>query len=78
MGTTMGGAPGHDATSHADPSGRLAVDPTGLTSNSPDVVLEAEGVSKSFGGVAALVDVDFDLRAGEVRWSARTAPANRR
>ena len=30
------------------------------------VVLEASGVSKSFGGIAALVDVDFDLRAGEV------------
>ncbi len=29
-------------------------------------VLEASGVSKSFGGIAALVDVDFDLRAGEV------------
>jgi ribose transport system ATP-binding protein len=29
-------------------------------------VLEAVGVSKSFGGIAALVDVDFDLRAGEV------------
>ena len=66
MGTTMGGAPGHDATSHADPSGRLAVHSTGLTSNNRDVVLEAEGVSKSFGGVAALGDVDFDLKAGEV------------
>jgi ribose transport system ATP-binding protein len=30
------------------------------------LVLEAIGVSKSFGGIAALVDVDFDLRAGEV------------
>ena len=30
------------------------------------VVLEALGVSKSFGGIAALVDVDFDLKAGEV------------
>ena len=29
-------------------------------------VLEAVGVSKSFGGIAALVDVDFDLSAGEV------------
>ena len=29
-------------------------------------VLEADGVSKSFGGIAALVDVDFDLKAGEV------------
>ena len=31
-----------------------------------DFVLEASGVSKSFGGIAALVDVDFDLKAGEV------------
>src|SRR5208282_2865735 len=29
-------------------------------------VLEASGVSKSFGGIAALVGVDFDLKAGEV------------
>ena len=66
MGTTMRGAPGHDATTLAAPSRPLAFDPTGLTSNSRDVVLEAEGVSKSFGGVAALVDVGFNLRAGEV------------
>ena len=30
------------------------------------VVLQASGISKSFGGIAALVDVDFDLKAGEV------------
>ena len=30
------------------------------------VVLEAVGLSKSFGGIAALIDVNFDLRAGEV------------
>ena len=30
------------------------------------VVLEASGVSKAFGGIAALTDVDFDLRVGEV------------
>ena len=30
------------------------------------LALEACGVSKSFGGIAALVDVNFDLRAGEV------------
>jgi ribose transport system ATP-binding protein len=30
------------------------------------VVLEATVVSKSFGGIAALVGVDFDLKAGEV------------
>jgi len=42
------------------------MDFAGRTSNSREVVLEAEGVSKSFGGVAALGDVDFDLKAGEV------------
>ncbi len=31
-----------------------------------EVVLRAEGVSKSFAGVTALRDVDFDLRSGEV------------
>jgi ribose transport system ATP-binding protein len=30
------------------------------------VVLQVSGVSKSFGGIAALADVDFDLKAGEV------------
>ncbi len=34
--------------------------------NEGGVVLEASGVSKSFGGIAALVGVDFDLEAGEV------------
>jgi D-xylose transport system ATP-binding protein len=28
--------------------------------------LEARGISKSFGSVAALIDVDFDVRSGEV------------
>jgi ribose transport system ATP-binding protein len=32
----------------------------------PDAALEATGLSKSFGGIDALVGVDFDLRAGEV------------
>jgi len=31
-----------------------------------DFVLEAKGVSKFFGGIAALVHVDFDLKSGEV------------
>src|SRR5438445_8457293 len=31
-----------------------------------DVVLSAERISKSFGGIAALVDVGFELRRGEV------------
>ena len=32
----------------------------------PSLLLEARGISKSFGGVRALSDVSFDLRAGEV------------
>src|SRR5260370_17141260 len=43
---------------------------TSVANDRPDggggVVLEAEGVSKSFAGVAALIDVDFDLKSGEV------------
>jgi ribose transport system ATP-binding protein len=67
MGTTTHGAPGPDsATSPADPGARLAVDPTRVASNRHEVVLEAEGVSKSFAGVTALRDVDFDLMSGEV------------
>ncbi|TJX00504.1 MAG: sugar ABC transporter ATP-binding protein, partial [Mesorhizobium sp.] len=30
------------------------------------VVLSAEHISKTFGGIAALVDVGFDLRRGEI------------
>ena len=29
-------------------------------------LLELRGISKSFGGVAALTDVDFTLNAGEI------------
>src|SRR5262245_19145552 len=36
------------------------------TDSQTDVVLEARGIVKHFGGVAALDDVDFDLRRGEV------------
>jgi ribose transport system ATP-binding protein len=67
MGTTAHGAPSPgSATSPADPGARLAVDPTRVASNRHEVVLEAEGVSKSFAGVTALRDVDFDLMSGEV------------
>jgi ribose transport system ATP-binding protein len=38
----------------------------GQTADSHAVVLKAEGVSKTFAGVTALRDVDFDLRSGEV------------
>src|ERR1700751_2930680 len=67
MGTTAHGAPSPgSATSPADPGARLAVDPTRVASNRHEVVLEAEGVSKSFASVTALRDVDFDLMSGEV------------
>ncbi|WP_164897625.1 sugar ABC transporter ATP-binding protein [Mesorhizobium sp. M6A.T.Cr.TU.017.01.1.1] len=36
------------------------------TAGRPAVVLSAEHISKTFGGIAALVDVGFDLRRGEV------------
>ncbi|MER8806834.1 sugar ABC transporter ATP-binding protein [Mesorhizobium australicum] len=35
-------------------------------SDRPDIVLSAEHISKSFGGITALVDVGFELRRGEV------------
>ncbi len=38
----------------------------GSARESGSLVLEASGVSKSFGGIAALTNVDFDLKAGEV------------
>jgi ribose transport system ATP-binding protein len=56
MGTTTRDAPSHDPTTS----------PVSRPSNSREVVLEAEGVSKSFAGVTALREVDFDLMSGEV------------
>ena len=59
------GAPMHEAGN----AGSGARQPPGsavTTDGSDATVLEAVGVSKSFGGIAALADVDFDLRAGEV------------
>jgi ribose transport system ATP-binding protein len=41
-------------------------DEGGSAGESGGIVLEASGVSKSFGGIAALTNVDFDLKAGEV------------
>ena len=67
MGRTTHGAPGHDpATSPARSGGELAGARARLASGSHAVVVEAEGVSKSFAGVTAVRDVDFDLRSGEV------------
>ena len=33
----------------------------------PDIILEARGVGKRFGGVRALGNIDFTLRRGELR-----------
>ena len=42
-------------------------------------LLELSGICKSFGGVQALKDVDFALKAGEIHGLvARTAPARAR
>ncbi|TKB96574.1 MAG: sugar ABC transporter ATP-binding protein, partial [Mesorhizobium sp.] len=38
----------------------------GVMADGSAVVLSAEHISKSFGGIAALVDVGFELRRGEV------------
>src|SRR5574337_1740522 len=38
----------------------------GFQSAGEGAALQAEGISKSFAGVAALIDVDLDLRSGEV------------
>jgi ribose transport system ATP-binding protein len=67
MGTTTRGVSIHDpAGCGLGPSGVAALDDAGRTSGGHAVVLEAEGVSKSFAGVEALRDVDFDLMSGEV------------
>src|SRR5215212_7596892 len=47
------------------PSTRMTSMPTTNTPE-PSARLEMAGISKSFGGVAALRDVDFKLRAGEI------------
>jgi ribose transport system ATP-binding protein len=54
------------AASHARSGRRLGSDGASQTSDSHAVVLQAEGVSKSFAGVTALRQVDFDLMSGEV------------
>ena len=60
-------APMHDAGNAL--VGSNAPWSAGESGRSPETgspILEVSRVSKSFGGIAALVDVDFDLRAGEV------------
>ena len=39
----------------------------GTTGSSIEPVLVARGISKSFPGVIALNDVDFEIRSGEVK-----------
>src|SRR5918912_3404950 len=41
--------------------------PSGTDVAAGEVLLSAERVSLSFGGVRALVDVSFDIRKGEIR-----------
>ena len=55
--------------------------PSTISVGAPETapLLEMTGVSKAFGGVHALRDVDFSLMASRsMAWSARTAPASRR
>ena len=66
MGTTRRDAAIHDpAVSLAGSRGQPTPNP-GARTPGRHVVLEAKGVSKSFAGVDALRDVDFDLMSGEV------------
>src|SRR5208337_1778568 len=62
------GAPVHEAgNAIAGSDARRPPDVADRTRDGGSLVLEASRVSKSFGGIAALVDVDFDLKAGEVK-----------
>jgi ribose transport system ATP-binding protein len=54
------------ALATAGSSQRLRSDHAAQSSGKHAVVLEAKAVSKTFAGVKALRDVDFDLRSGEV------------
>ena len=66
MGSTMLGGNGYDgAALPGQATARLSSSPREGSAHS-DFVLEARGVSKSFAGVAALRNVDFNLRIGEV------------
>jgi ribose transport system ATP-binding protein len=64
--TTHGVSIPEPAASRARSGRRLGSDGASQTSDSHAVVLQAEGVSKSFAGVTALREVDFDVMSGEV------------
>ena len=67
MGKTTHGVSIRDlALAAAQPRQPLRSDRGTQSSGDHTVVLKAEGVSKTFAGVTALRDVDFDLRSGEV------------
>src|SRR5271156_5215340 len=67
MGKTTHGVPIQDlALAATQPGQQLRSDRGTQSSGDHTVVLEAKGVSKSFAGVTALRDVDFDLMSGEV------------
>src|SRR5882757_10727972 len=57
---------GREAPRAPPDHGAAGVEDTGRGPESGRAVLIAERVSKSFAGVTALRDVDFDLRHGEV------------
>jgi D-xylose transport system ATP-binding protein len=60
---------GRRAASHPPMPGRISMSTratTEPTAPSDHAVLSLRGISKSFGPVAALTDVDLDVRAGEV------------
>jgi ribose transport system ATP-binding protein len=67
-GTSMGMRPSGPRTRDAWPAPSAAADPGKIDrpATSGSVVLAAARISKSFAGVAALRDVDFDLKSGEV------------
>ena len=66
MGMTTHGVSIQDEMASSVRSARRSSRDGGQTSDSHAVVLKAEGVSKTFAGVTALRDVDFDLTSGEV------------
>src|ERR1700722_17653321 len=67
MGKTTYGVSIRDlALAATQPGQQLRSDRGTQSSGDHTVVLEAKGVSKTFAGVTALRDVDFDLRSGEV------------